>query len=159
MGRDVDGQLVEILGRGRLVGELLRAGLEVALPTRDRGVDLIAYADLGERISKFVAKPIQMKAALGRSFGVWRKYENPDMLLAFVWHLDGAAVPQTYALTVPEANGVASAMGWTSTPSWTEKGGYSTTRPGRRLLELLAPHAMDERRWWSKVVGPPLAGC
>ena len=42
----MDSQVVEVLGRNRLVSDLLQAGLEVALPVRDRGVDLIAYADL-----------------------------------------------------------------------------------------------------------------
>ena len=42
----VDSQVIELLGRNRLVSELLRAGLEVAIPARDRGIDLIAYLDL-----------------------------------------------------------------------------------------------------------------
>ena len=154
--RGVDSQLVEILGRNRLVNELLRAGLEVAVPIRDRGVDLVAYADVDERIKVFVARPIQMKAALRRSFGVWKKYAKfPDMLLAFAWHLDGALPPQTFAVTIPEAIAIATRMGWTDTRSWREKGGYGTTRPSQRLLELLAPHLMTDQRWWSKVTSPP----
>jgi len=35
----LDPQVVEILGRQRLMAELLRDGLEVAVPARDRGVD------------------------------------------------------------------------------------------------------------------------
>ena len=42
----MDSQAVELLGRNRLVSDLLQAGLEVALPVRDRGIDLIAYANL-----------------------------------------------------------------------------------------------------------------
>lgn len=158
--RGVESQLVEILGRNRLVNELLRAGLEVAVPIRDRGVDLVAYADVDERIKEFVARPIQMKAALRRSFGVWKKYARfPDMLLAFVWNLDGELAPETYALTVPEAIDIASVMGWTNTASWVENGGYGSTRPSGRLVELLAPHAMTPQRWWSKVAtGPLVAG-
>lgn len=150
--RGVDGQVVEILGRDRLVAELLRAGLEVALPLRDRGIDLIAYADLDDRVGSFVARPIQMKASLKRSFGVWRKYSKfPDLLLAFVWHLDGAGEPQTFALTVSESTEIANELGWTRTASWTENGGYSTTRPSGRVLELLRPHVMTPQAWWSKV--------
>lgn len=44
----VDTQLVELAGRNWLASELLRAGLEVARPERDRGIDLIAYVDLDE---------------------------------------------------------------------------------------------------------------
>lgn len=49
---------IEILGRNRLVDELLVAGLEVALPLRDRGIDLIAYVDLAAVASRFAAVPI-----------------------------------------------------------------------------------------------------
>src|SRR5205085_571466 len=66
MPPSTDGQIVELRGRNWLVGELLRAGLEVARPERDRGIDLIAYADL-DATGRFVARPIQMKAATGRS--------------------------------------------------------------------------------------------
>jgi hypothetical protein len=59
---------VELAGRNWLASELLRAGLEVARPERDRGIDLIAYLDLDERVSSFLACPIQMKAATGALF-------------------------------------------------------------------------------------------
>jgi len=36
-----DSQVIELLGRNLLVAELLQAGLEVALPIRDRGIDLV----------------------------------------------------------------------------------------------------------------------
>ncbi len=58
----VDTQTIEIVGRQRLSGELLAAGLEVAMPLRDRGIDLIAYADLDRQVKRFTAKPIQMKS-------------------------------------------------------------------------------------------------
>ena len=56
----VDTQTIEIVGRQRLSGELLAAGLEVAMPLRDRGIDLIAYADLDRQVKRFTARPIQM---------------------------------------------------------------------------------------------------
>ena len=42
----MDTQTTELVGRNFLVSELLRAGLEVARPERDRGIDLVAYVDL-----------------------------------------------------------------------------------------------------------------
>ena len=74
MAQRTDTQVTELLGRNRLVSELLRAGLEVALPLRDRGIDLIAYADVGAELTRFFACPIQMKAATASSFTVSRKY-------------------------------------------------------------------------------------
>jgi hypothetical protein len=150
----LDSQVVELLGQQRLAGELLRAGLEVAFPARDRGIDLIAYADTGEGVDQFSAKPIQMKAASHRSFGIWKKYfKFPDMLIAYVWHLNGEHPPVTFALTVAEAEGVAEAMAWTKTSSWIDKGGYGTTRPSKKLLSFLEPFEMSPEGWWNKVTG------
>jgi hypothetical protein len=70
----LDTQVVELLGRHRLMGELLRDGLEVAVPARDRGIDLIAYADLSRQVARFAARPVQMKAFTTRGFSVEQKY-------------------------------------------------------------------------------------
>jgi hypothetical protein len=53
-----DPQFVEILGRHYLITELMRAGIEVAEPVRDRGIDLIAYVDLDSSSGAFCARPI-----------------------------------------------------------------------------------------------------
>lgn len=41
MASDLDSQQVEIIGRHWFIGELVRAGLEVAEPVRDNGIDLL----------------------------------------------------------------------------------------------------------------------
>ena len=56
----IDTQVVELIGRSRLIIELLGAGLEVAVPIRDRGVDLIVYVDLETKARSFIARPIQL---------------------------------------------------------------------------------------------------
>ncbi len=152
----IDTQVIELLGRQRLVSELLRAGLEVALPMRDRGVDLIVYADLKKSVDRFVARPIQMKAASNSSFGIWQKFEKiQGLILAYVWHVGELSQTVTHALTYEEAFKVAEAMNWTTTPSWIEKGGYGTTNPNEKLLNLLGPHRMTPELWWSKITGLP----
>ena len=45
----LDTQSIEILGRNRLINELIGAGIEVAQPLRDRGIDLIAYLDRNKK--------------------------------------------------------------------------------------------------------------
>jgi hypothetical protein len=126
----MDTQTIERVGQHRLASDLLRAGLEVAFPTRDRGVDLIAYLDVGENLGRFVARPIQLKAASQRSFGIWKKYlKFNELIFAFVWNLDGKCEPETYALTCSEAISIGDVMGWTKTASWNDNGGYSTTSP------------------------------
>ncbi len=148
----MDSQVIELLGRHRLADELLMAGLEVAYPARDRGVDVIAYADLDEQAEQFVACPIQMKAASGRRFGVYQKYAKfSDLVFAFVWNLRSPDAAETFALTYPEAVGVAETMGWTETTSWIEGGGYSS-KPSARLARLLEPYRMTPERWYEKVI-------
>jgi hypothetical protein len=149
----VDAQLVELIGRQRLIAELLQASLEVAIPLRDRGIDLIAYADLRERVPTFRAVPIQMKAASKSCFAVDQKYRKfPNLLIAYVWFLDDPSHAVTYALTLDEAIEVATRMRYTETKSW-QTGIYTTTRPSKPLLELLEPYRMTPEKWWSKVSG------
>lgn len=150
-----DSQKVELLGRNRLIDELLRDDLEVALPIRDRGIDLIAYADLSSSVARYVARPIQMKAAWTRSFVIDRRYERiRDLILAFVWHLGDRERATTFALTYSEAVQIGAVMGWTRTASWTTGGTYSTSAPSARLVALLEPHRMEHERWWKLVTSP-----
>lgn len=147
-----DTQIIEIRGRHRLIDEILQPGLEVALPIRDRGIDLIVYADLLEHVPTFAARPIQMKASSEQSFGLYRKYSRfPGLIIAYVWHLAAPARAVTFALTYSEAYGIAEQIGWTKTSSWIEGGGYSTQSPSAMLIELLEPHRMTPKAWWHKI--------
>ena len=149
----MDAGTVELLGRNRLTGELLRAGLEVAFPIRDRGIDLIAYADLETRVKTFIARPIQMKAASSMTFGVDRKYSKfPNLIIAYVWYVDDPQKTCTFGLSFADAVQVAEKMGWTSTESW-QRGAYVTTKPSKILRELLSPYAMTPRKWWEIITG------
>ena len=157
----VDTQLVELAGRNWLASELLRAGLEVARPERDRGIDLIAYVDLDEEAGQFIACPIQMKAATGAVFSLYPKYAKfPRLILAYVWYLADSSRTKCFALSYAEALHVADEMGWTKTDSWLTGGrnklrGYSTTAPSARLRTLLLPFAMTPERWRQKVTCLP----
>ena len=158
-----DTQLIELRGRHRLVEELLRAGLEVSLPVRDRGIDLVAYAELSAQVRRFAARPIQMKATSSAFFMIDRKYEKfPDLLIAFIWHVLEPTKTEIYALTHEESVYVADAMGYTKTDSWlgrtksalrSKRGAYSTTRPSRKLKKLLEPYKMSPEKWRSRVIG------
>jgi hypothetical protein len=150
----LDSQTIELVGRSHLVSELLRAGLEVAMPMRDRGIDLIAYLDIGQDVTAFTAVPIQMKVASERSFSVARKYDKfPNLVHAYVWGLQNDDCLATYALTQDEATRVATEMGYADTDSWKVNGYYATTRPSQKLLSLLKPYLMTPARWRAKVLG------
>jgi hypothetical protein len=148
---EFDAQIIELLGRNRLVSDLLSARLEVAFPARDRGVDLIAYVDLACQTSKFVAVPIQMKAASHRVFSVDRKYSKiSNLVIAFVWQLGDPGRAVTYALSYREAVKIAAEMGWTNTDSW-GNGKYSTSAPSKKLCALLEPYKMSPERWRERI--------
>jgi hypothetical protein len=148
----LDSQAVEIIGRSRLVEQLLLGGIEVALPARDRGIDLIAYLDLDEALAAFIACPIQMKAATGRSFSIGAKYAKfPNLIHAYVWNI--SMEPEVYALTQLEAVEVAEEMGYTRTRSWLDGGYYTTTKVGETgaLFDLLQRFRMTPELWRRKI--------
>ena len=149
----MDTQIVELIGRHHLTSELLRAGLEVAMPIRDRSIDLIAYSDIDEHLTRFVSCPIQMKAAMARSFSLATKYSRVrNLLIAYVWHLEDLRKTMTFALTYQEALAIADHLGWTRTESW-KQGAYSTTRPSVKIVELLEQYKMTPEKWWHRVAG------
>ena len=143
-----DPQFVEIVGRHYLITELMRAGIEIAEPVRDRGIDLVAYVDLDSATGKFLARPIQLKANWQTGFAFDIKYEKfHDLIVAYVWNLDDPARTVTYALTWPEICGLASECGW----AWEAGGRWAITRPGKDLTSRLEAFKMTPEKWWAKI--------
>ena len=163
----MDDQQTELVGRNWLVSQLLRDGVEVARPERDRGVDLIAYLDRESDGERFVAYPIQMKAAARFNFGFARKYERfPNLLFAFVWDLDDPGRTSAACMTLAEVVDSCEQLGWTTTGSWegttasARRGGagYSTRHRSVRLDALLTPYVMNPGDWLAKLRAVA-AGC
>jgi hypothetical protein len=146
----VDGQLVELAGRNWLMSQLLRVGIEVARPERDRGVDVIAYV---EARREFVACPIQLKASLKASFTVYKnKYKNiSGILLVHVWHVDDSTKTVAYALTPADARRIADKKGWTKKPSWKSLGYWRVPKVSEELSRDLAPFMMTPAKWKTKI--------
>jgi hypothetical protein len=145
----MDAQQVEIFGRNWLINRIIEDGLEVARPERDRGVDLIAYKDLA-KTGRFVARPIQMKAATHARFGIDKRFALiAKLLVVFVWLKEEAA----FTLTYPEAVHVGEEMGYTDTDSWRLRGKYDTTRPSARLRTTLEPYRMGPGAWRRRIAG------
>lgn len=143
----MDAETLALIGRNRLVNELLEAGIEVALPMRDKGIDLFAYLDTKETT---VVAPIRLRASSGRSFAIDQKLEKvPRLIHAFVWGV-GTDKPTTYALTHKEALGVADAMGYTITQAW-QRGLYATQQPSKNLVEQLERFQMTPDAWVKKL--------
>jgi hypothetical protein len=155
--KKIDAQVVELAGRNWLVSELLRAGIEVARPERDRGVDLVAYIDIDERVRDFVACPIQMKASSRRSVSLYQRQSKfRRLILAYVWDLGNPSETKCYTLTYREALQIAEAMRATKANVWKTSGkskrpGFTWNKPPKRLCALLAPYEMDAEKWWHKI--------
>jgi len=145
--KKIDSQVVELIGRHALIEQLLSAGLEVALPVIDHGIDLIAFSD---KTDAFYAVPIQLKAALGKCFSVDLRYAQfPSLLIVFAWHVQDSR-KRFFALTQLEAVSVSQEMGFTSSTSWAH-GRYAVTSPSRKLEERLSAFEMDGDRWLARV--------
>jgi hypothetical protein len=109
--RQMDGPTAEIIVRKYLVTMLVRDGLEVARPERDRGIDLIAYLAL-EETGGFIGCPIQTNTATKAFFSLVQKYARiPRLLLAYVWHVQNPDTACAYALSYPAAFAVAEQIG------------------------------------------------
>ena len=152
--RGGDTQLTELAGRFALISQLTKDGLEVALPVRDRGVDMIAYADLDEQNGQFVACPIQLKVSTGRRFSLDKKYARiANLLLVYVWDVLDSVQSRTYALTYAEACDILARKGFDQTDSWKGKRGeYSISPPGKELLKMMEPFLMEPDGWHKRIV-------
>jgi hypothetical protein len=145
--RQTDPQIVEILGRNWLVNTLLDAGIEVARPERDKGIDLIAYASDAE---VFRVVPIQVKAASDRAFSVDQKYSRfANLLIVYIWNLQAEAETEAYAMTYQEVAEVVRQVGW----GWNGQGRYSTSNPSKYLTGLLQPFRMTPAKWQERIRG------
>ena len=146
----LDTQQVELIGRNLLTSALMSDGYEVALPLRDRGVDLLVYRDLDES-GQFIARPIQLKASSKRAFGFDAKYTKfHDLLLAYVWNVQsGGDAIEIFCLNQSEVSRIGSAMGWDQTVSWA-RGSYSTSRPSAKLCAMLSEYRMGPGTWTTR---------
>jgi hypothetical protein len=147
--RKIDTQLIELAARNRLVESILAADLDVAMPFRDDGADLIVYSRKG--VSPCTARPVQLKTATRPRFAVDRKKyaSRSGLIMAYVWGEDRAMI---YALAYnPDVDYVAKKMGWDKTNSWTTGGrngkpGWSCY-PNSELFQLLEEFRATPARW------------
>lgn len=146
-----DPQLTEIAGKHLLIAHLIEAGIEVAEPIRDNGIDLIAYR--GAKGSEdFAAWPIQLKAFSHESFYLERKYASrPRLLIAYVWNVKTPGKSEIYALTYAEALRVMDDRGYSATDSWTRGNRYFVRDAGRELKDRLQEYKMTPEKWQEKL--------
>ena len=147
-----DTQNVELAGRNLLATSLQLAGIEVARPERDHGIDLVAYLDKGS----FQAVPIQLKVSSAEHFGVWPRYnEFPQLILVFLWRVHNN--PRFFALTQDQSLKVAETMGWTETRSFrgeisSGSAGYGTRSPSKELRKILDSYEIKSPVDWKRTL-------
>jgi hypothetical protein len=147
----LDKQQVEVIGRNVVTNQLLREGIEVAEPVRDRGVDLVAYRPKEEG-EAFQARPLQLKVASDRDFSVYQKYAAfNDMVVVYVWRVAYDDGPEVYALTTQETLDVAERRGWTDTNTWQTKQQYNDTTVTGPTQEAVDPYRIRPGEWRAKL--------
>ena len=68
-------------------------------------------------------------------------------MIAYVWNVTEPPNTRIYVLNHDEALRIATEMKYTATESWTGKGVYVVTRPGRELVERLRPYEVSREKW------------
>ena len=142
----LDSQQIELFGRHRVIESMAKDGIEIAMPLRDRGVDFVAYDDQ----TTYLACPVQLKIATNESFSIHDKYAAAArLMMCYVWNIHDARAMAIYAMSWREALGVADAMEWTKTKSWTDNKSYSTSAPSKKLKGLIEPFRVRPGGWKS----------
>jgi len=69
------------------------------------------------------------------------------LLMAYVWHAKEPEASEIYALTYDEAFQIVKSKPYSSSKSWIKEGGYSVTRAGAELKEMLKEYRMTPKKW------------
>jgi hypothetical protein len=159
----MDKQQIGIIGKHILIANLLAAGLEVAEPIRDRGIDLIVFRDgkeESEKSVKFAARPIQLKTSSDRTFELYRKYNRFDELrIVYVWNAksiwneEGLSKPAIFCLKYKEAEDILTAGGHTERESWKTGDHWFTNSPSGPMEERLKDYQIKTPNDWWKMLG------
>ena len=147
-----DAEFMRLAGRNLLVEQLVKGGIDVAIPVVDRRVDFIAYSGAGaDDGGAFVACPIHAKIDAGQRFSLDRKDASvPNLIIAYVWNAANFSKAAVYALTYAEAFAVLEKKGHTRTASW-EKGFYTIPKADGILLEMLQQFRMTPEAWMKRI--------
>ena len=131
--------VVEIAGRNWLTAKLLGKGFEVAIPAVDRGIDLIAFKEVGA--AGIRALPLQLKCASSESFSLDRKYAGRGIPLVYIWN--ALEQPVAYLMDYEEALALLGDRA-AATESWMGKGYYTINSISVDLRGRLEPF---KNRW------------
>lgn len=145
----MDAQQIELIGRSLLQAQLLREDIEIALPIRDKGIDLVAYLDRrGE--SQPHSCFLQMKAASNRAFSFNTKYQHfGHFKFVYIWHVLESEKVRFFLLSYSEAESLCRHHAWTPTRNGFER--WSTSNPSGTLSGKLEKFQVVGRQWRQKL--------
>jgi hypothetical protein len=159
----MDTQQIGIIGKHILIADLLLAGLEVAEPIRDHGIDRIVFRDSNvdsEDPVKFSARPIQLKTSSKKTFELYRKYDRFDELrIVYVWNAESIWVegflsrPVIYCLKYKDAEEILKAGKHTETKSWNPGRHWFTNNPSPEMVKRLEKFQVKSPKDWLKSLG------
>lgn len=124
-----------------MAAELLRQGTDVAYPTYDGGVDLLAYCE--HDFHRVV--PIQVKSRPETCYNFQKSwFDISGLVLVQVWHT--VTNPEFYIFDTLEQ--VEDVLGdHCKTESWKSMGGFSVTDPCKPDVARMRPH----RNRWERI--------
>jgi len=142
----VNPDILQALGRTRLMGELLDEGLNVALPVGDSGIDMIAYLDVSAPSCQVASIPIKIKSLRP----AWSSRDIESVRAQGLLIVLEQA--RTFALTPAELTYIKMigiierAKANPSERSRSDSGGYGAT-----VRQALEPFAMSRGQWRKKI--------
>jgi len=146
MANNLDNFALEVVGKNWLVSELLKAGFQTAVPSYDKGIDLIAFRPPNKN-EMLKAVPLQLKVSKNEVFSLNSKYsECRGLLLVYIWHTLGPHT-ECFALRYNEAFKIMQERGYTRTASWKVEGEYTTNKPSAELKKTLKLYKCGPNRW------------
>lgn len=149
----MDAATLRLIGRNRVIDDLLRAGIHVSLPIAEgSGIDLFAYSSPRGPHDAWSCAPLRVRASSGRAFGVDEGSERiPGLLHAFVWGV-GSVDERVYVLGHREARRIAEQMGF-ALPQTGQIALYEHQAPIRSLMELIEPFRVTPEMWRERLAG------
>src|SRR5271155_2297843 len=88
----------ERTGTNWLIIQLLNAGLDVATPFVDEGIDLFVYGQ--DRDGKLTFRSLQIKTTDSEGFELYKKYEKiPELFMIYIWYSNELKETKAYGMT------------------------------------------------------------
>jgi hypothetical protein len=150
----VQSEMLELVGRARLMDELLEDGVNVALPMGACEIDMLAYVDSRTAACRIVSVPIKVASfcsdALSSNLDATRA---SGLLIALVWGISNPEHVRTFAFTPAELTVVKmiEMIGRANAARSAEPPDQACTRE-TVLQNALEPFAMSPGKWRKKII-------